>query len=165
MRVYKDLISGDEMCSDAYPQTIMFDGAALEVKAGYMKKGLDQIAIASDDVLEEDDNAATVINIVEYFQLNEINLTKKDFMAWVKGFLGGVTAVLEKNGKAERIPGFKKGATDLVKLIVSKFDEFQFFTGQGFNMDGGLAFCYQKEQEDDGPTFLYFLDAMREEKF
>jgi len=92
-------------------------------------------------------------------------MSKKDFMAYVKGFLASVTALLEKQGKAERVPEFKKGATELVKLIIAKFDEFQIYTGQSYNMEGALAFSYQKEQEDSGPTFLYFRDILKEEKF
>jgi hypothetical protein len=92
-------------------------------------------------------------------------MTKKDFMSYIKGFLSAVTAKLEATGKAERVPLFKKGATELTKLIVSRFDEFQIYTGQSYNMEGALAFSYQKEQEDDGPTFLYFKDVLREEKF
>ena len=165
MRVFKDIISGDELCSDSYPHQVIMDGACLEVKGSYKKKGAEQIMIASDDVIEEDNDAVTVVDIVDAFQLNEINLTKSDFMAYVKGFLATVTAKLEASGKAERVPEFKKGATVLVKLIDSKFDEFQFYTGQSYNMEGALAFSYTKEQTDSGPTFLYFRDSLKEEKF
>lgn len=92
-------------------------------------------------------------------------MNKKDFMVYVKGFLASVTARLEKDGKAERVPLFKKGATEMVKLIIARFDEFQIYTGQSYNMEGALAFSYQKEQEDSGPTFMYFRDIMKEEKF
>lgn len=165
MKVFKDIISGDELCSDSYPHFLCMEDACLEVKGRYVKKGGDQIAIASDDIIEEDDNAPTVVDIVDSFQLNEIQMTKKDFMAYVKGFLKSVTEKLEATGKADRVPGFKKGATELVKLIVAKFDEFQIYTGQSYNMEGALAFSYQKEQEDSGPTFLYFKDVLKEEKF
>jgi hypothetical protein len=165
MKVFKDIISGDELCSDSYPHKLIMDDACLEVKGRYVKKGSDQIAIASDDIIEEDENAPTVVDIVDSFQLNEIQMTKKDFMAYIKGFLATVTQRLESTGKAERVPAFKKGATELTKLIVSKFDEFQIYTGQSYNMEGALAFSYQKEQEDTGPTFLYFKDVLKEEKF
>ena len=92
-------------------------------------------------------------------------MAKKDFAAYVKTYLAAVVAKLEATGKAERIPEFKKGATELVKFILSKFDEFQIYTGQSYNMEGALAFSYQKEQEDSGPTFLYFRDILKEEKF
>jgi hypothetical protein len=32
-------------------------------------------------------------------------------------------------------------------------------------MEGALAFSYTKEQTDSGPTFLYFRDSLKEEKF
>jgi ribosomal protein L21 len=165
MKVFKDIISGDELCSDSYPHKVVMEDACLEVKARYVKKGGNQIAIASDDIIEEDENAPTVVDIVDSFQLNEIQMTKKDFMSYIKGFLAAVTAKLEATGKSERVPLFKKGATELTKLIVSRFDEFQIYTGQSYNMEGALAFSYQKEQEDDGPTFLYFKDVLKEEKF
>ncbi len=165
MKVFKDLISGDELCSDSYPPQLLFNDASLEVKARYVKKGNEQIAIASDDVFEEDNDAVTVVDIVDSFQLQEIQMAKKDFMAYVKGFLALVTAQLEKQGKNDRVPEFKKGATELVKLIIARFDEFQIYTGQSYNMEGALAFSYQKEQEDTGPTFLYFKDILKEEKF
>lgn len=165
MKVFKDLISGDELCSDSYPHQLIYDDACLEVKGRYVKKGGNQIAIASDDIIEEDDNLPTVVDIVDSFQLNEIQLTKKDFMQYVKGFLASVTARLEKDGKTERVPLFKKGATEMVKLIIARFDEFQIYTGQSYNMEGALAFSFQKEQDDEGPTFMYFRDILREEKF
>lgn len=38
MRVYKDIISGDEMVSDSYPNTLVFEDAALEVKSRLISK-------------------------------------------------------------------------------------------------------------------------------
>ena len=69
MKVFKDVISGDELCSDSYPHQLIFNDACLEVKARYVKKGNENIAIASDDVFEDDDNAVTVVDIVDSFQL------------------------------------------------------------------------------------------------
>ena len=41
----------------------------------------------------------------------------------------------------------------------------QIFTGANMDMDGGFGYAYQKEQYYAGPTFLFFLDGMKEEKF
>lgn len=38
MKVWKDIISGDEMVSDSYPQTEIFDGACIEVKSKLLTK-------------------------------------------------------------------------------------------------------------------------------
>jgi hypothetical protein len=38
MKVWKDIISGDEMVSDSYPYTTAFEDAALEVKSRLVSK-------------------------------------------------------------------------------------------------------------------------------
>lgn len=38
MRVWKDVISGDEMISDSYPHTFVFEDAGLEVKSRLVSK-------------------------------------------------------------------------------------------------------------------------------
>lgn len=88
-------------------------------------------------------------------------------MAWGKAYLKAVEQKLKDKGKDDRVPDFKAGATVLFKLIISKFDEFQIFSGKkGFEMDppSALVFAYQEEQEDEGPTFLFFADGLEEEK-
>ena len=47
----------------------------------------------------------------------------------------------------------------MVKFIVGKFDEMQIFTGPSFDTEASLAFAYTD------PTFMFFHDAMRLEKF
>lgn len=136
-----------------------------EVKGKYITKGSDQIAIAADDELDDDAGGETVVNIVDAAQLNEIEISKKDFMNIIKVFLKNVADKLEANGKSDRVAPFKKGATEVVKFILGRFKEFQIFTGSSFDTDGSLAFAYQKEQMDEGPTFLFFADVLKEEKF
>jgi hypothetical protein len=166
MKVWIDIISGDEMVSDSYPHTPVFNNAGLEVKAKYRTKGVEQIAIASDDVIEDDGTGETVVDVVDAFKYNEIpGFQKKDFMAWVKGYLAKITEKLNSSGKEARVAEFKAGATEMVKFIISKWDEMQVFAGPKYDMDAGLVVAWTKEQTDDGPTFLYFLDGLKEEKF
>ena len=107
MRVWVDLFSGDEMVSDSYKQTLIHNDACLEVQAKYTTKGSGNIAIASDDVISDDEGGETVINIVEAHKLQECTLSKKDFMALVKPYLKKVSTWLTENGKEDRVKGFK----------------------------------------------------------
>lgn len=166
MKVWMDIISGDEMVSDSYPHKYTFGDACLEVSAKYTTKGSDQIAIASDDVMDEEGGGDTVVDLVDAFQYNELPaFAKKDFMMWCKGYLGSISKKLEEAGKGDQVADFKKNATELVKYIVSKYDEMQVFAGKKFDMDAGLCVAFQKEQDDAGPTFLFFAHGMKEEKF
>merc|ERR1719424_1274880 len=97
VRVYKCVVSGDEFISDSYPSTEIYDKACLEVKGRMVSKGSDQIAIASDDIIEEDDNCPQVIDLVDSFQLNEVTLGKKDVAAWAKSYFPKVVAHLNSN--------------------------------------------------------------------
>lgn len=38
MKVWIDLLSGDEMVSDSYPHSVTFDGACLEVRSRLLTK-------------------------------------------------------------------------------------------------------------------------------
>ena len=49
--------------------------------------------------------------------------------------------------------------------MLEKYDEVQIFVGENYDMDAGFGYCYQKEQEDAGPTFFFFHDGLRLEKF
>ena len=86
-------------------------------------------------------------------------------MSWCKGYLAKVTAKLTDLGKEERVPEFKKGATQLVKLIAANFAEMQLFVGEKMDYEGAFCFAYQKNQEDEGPTFLFFADGLKETKY
>ena len=52
----------------------------------------------------------------------------------------------------------------MVKFIMGKFDEMQIFAGQSMETDASLAFAYTADGEED-PTFLFFNDALKQEKF
>ena len=117
----------------------------------------------ADDVAEEGEGE-TVINVVDAHKLNEMQLSKKDTMVMLKAYLKRVVAYLKENGKEDRVAGFQKGATTMVKLVMEKFDEMQIFAGQSCDTEAGLCFAYTKDGEVD-PTFMFFVDGMKEEKF
>jgi hypothetical protein len=113
---------------------------------------------------DEDGEGETVCNVVHAHGLIETQFSKKDFMALIKPYLKAVVAKLKELGKEDRVKGFQQGATQMIKFIVEKFDEIQFFMGQSSDPEAGLGFSYNKDGEVD-PTFMFFADGMREEKF
>ena len=131
MKLFKDMISGDELTSDSYkciyPEEFM--GACMKQKAKYRQKKGDQIIIASDEEPEDDPEVETVVDIVDGAELLEVTLKKKDIITWAKAYLKAVEEKLKAKGKDERIPDFKKGSTALFKFIIGKLDEMQIFSG------------------------------------
>ena len=85
-------------------------------------------------------------------------------MALVKPYLKRVVEKLKEQGKEDRVKTFQAGATEMIKFIISKFDEMQFFTGASYDTEAGLAFAYTMDGEID-PTFMFFNDGMKGQKF
>ena len=142
------------------------NGACIEAMAKYVTKGHETVNIATDEEEEDQGDGETVIDIQDKFQLNEVQgFSKAEFMQWVRGYMQKIVAKLNEQGRADRIPEFKKGATELVKLIAGKFSEMQLFVGEKMDYEGAFCFAYQKEQEDEGPTFLFFKDGLKEMKY
>ena len=165
MRVFTDMISGDEFFSDSFPHTLEFNDAGIEARAKYITKGAETVMIATDEE-EEEQEGETVVDIQDKFQLNEVQgWSKAEFIQWAKAYMPKVVAKLTENGNEERVPGFKKGAAAMVKFIASKWDEMQIFVGDKMDYEGAMCFAYQKNQEDDGPTFLFFKDGLKEMKY
>lgn len=135
MKVWIDVFSGDEMVSDSYKQTLLFNNACLEVQAKYITKGNEKVDVGGGNAFgggeeeEEEAEGETVINVVDAHQLQETQLSKKDFMTMVKAYLKKVVAHLKEKGKEDRVPEFQKGATEMIKFIVGKYDEMMIFTG------------------------------------
>lgn len=165
MRVFIDYISGDEFFSDSYPHNMIFNDACIEASAKYVTKGAVQVNLATDEA-EEEQEGETVVDIQDAFELNEVQgFSKAEFMTWAKGYLTKTTQKLKDLGKEDRVPGFKSGAVQLVKLIAGKWDEMQLFVGSKMDYNGAFCFSYQKNQEDEGPTFLFFADGLKDVKF
>ena len=96
MKLFKDLISGDEMSSDSYRHSYSYNDACIEFKAAWVTKKGDQILIAADEVAEDDPDVERVVDIVYANELIELKLGKKDVMAWAKNYLKKIEAKLKE---------------------------------------------------------------------
>jgi hypothetical protein len=87
MKVWKDIFSGDEMVADSYPHTVEYDGACLEVKARFVTKTADNVQIAPDEEVNNEEGGETVIDVIDGMRLKEVTFSKGDFMAVIKEFM------------------------------------------------------------------------------
>lgn len=112
-----------------------------------------------EDAEELESAAKKVVDIIDAFRLQETSWDKKGFMGYIKGFMKKVAEKLP----AERKDKFMAEAPAAVKMLLGKFDELQFFTGESSDLEATLVYAYYKEGSSD-PTFLYFKDALKEVK-
>ncbi|KAG1806761.1 translationally-controlled tumor protein [Suillus plorans] len=167
MLLYEDVISGDEMFSDAFPMKEV-DGIAYEVNCQMitLKEGnVDIGANASAEEQEEslEDGAITVNNIAHSFRLQATAYDKKAYLSHLKGYMKAVAEKLAAKGDPGAVTEFKAKANDFVKKIVGNFKDYEFYTGENMNADGMVALLNYRE---DGvtPYFTFWKHGLKEVK-
>jgi len=170
MKIFKDIISGDELCSDTYPM-ILVDDVVFEVEGKRVTKtdsndfnigGNPSAEAAEEDESVEGPVSTTVINIVDAHALTQTTFDKKSYMAYIRGYMKSVLERV-KTTKPERAEIFQKNVQPFVKKILDNIADYDFFTGPSMNPDGMVVLLFYKE---DGliPYFYLFKDGLDEEK-
>ena len=174
MKIFKDVITGDEMLSDTFQMTVEYEEAIYRVPSKSRKKGGLVVDIPNNDEeggegeAPDEGPAEMVLDVIDNAQLKQVNMSKKEFMAYIKDYFKKVIVYLEENGKKDRVEGFKKGAQAFIKFIVPKFDEIELYTGaNGENDDGeivgGICISFWEDDSAPGPIFFFFKDGLIEE--
>ncbi|KAF5102936.1 hypothetical protein D0Z03_000313 [Geotrichum reessii] len=167
MIIYKDIISGDELLSDAYDISLV-DNVVYEVNSNLInvKPGAD-VDIGANPSAEDGDEALedgmiTVNNVAYSFRLSETSFDKKSFVTYIKGYMKKVkTELAEKDPEAVAV--FEKGAAAYVKKIVANFKDYEFFTGESMDPDGMVVLLNYRE-DGTTPYLIYWKHGLSEDK-
>ncbi|KAJ2936922.1 hypothetical protein H1R20_g168, partial [Candolleomyces eurysporus] len=167
MLLYSDIITGDEIFSDAFPVKLV-DDIVYEVDCAMIvvKDGAD-VDIGANPSEEEqsealEDGAKNVNNIVHSFRLQSTGFDKKSYLTYLKGYMKAVKDHLTKT-KPDEVAAFEKGAAAYAKKIVANFKDYEFYIGESMNPDGMVALLNYRE---DGitPYFTIWKHGVKEIK-
>ncbi|KAG0674020.1 hypothetical protein C6P41_004471 [Kluyveromyces marxianus] len=152
MIIYTDILSGDELLSDAYDLKEV-DGVIYEADCDMIKVGGDNIDIGANPSAEDgdedlEDGTEMVNNIVHTFRLQQTAFDKKSFLTYIKGYMKQIKAKLQESNPDE-VAVFEKGAQAYVKKVIGSFKDWEFFTGESMDPDGMLVLLNYRE---DGTT-------------
>ncbi|RPB21187.1 translationally controlled tumor-associated [Terfezia boudieri ATCC MYA-4762] len=167
MIIYKDVLSGDEMFSDAFPVKLV-DDIVYEVDCAMIqqRKGVDvdiganASAEGGDEELE--DGVEIVNNVVASFQLSQTSFDKKGYLTYLKGYMKSIKAELSEKAPGE-VTAFEKGASAFAKKIVANFKDYEFLTGASMNPDGMIALLNYRE-DGTTPYLTFWKHGLTEEK-
>merc|ERR1711941_34913 len=118
MLIYRDYVSGDEVCSDSFPMKLLYNDVIMEVDAANIRidGGIDDSLIGGNASADgedadagADDSAVTGINVIINHKLNPTQFTKKDF---------------------------KKDGLEAFKKIFGSFKDWDLYIGESMNPDG-----------------------------
>lgn len=168
MIIFTDVISNDEMISDAFPMKEI-DGVVYEIDCAMVKVGSGvDVDIGANPSAEDapaedmDDTVQTVNNVVNTFRLESTPFDKKSYLLALKDYMKAVKAYLkEKN--PDRVDAFEKAASAYAKKIVADFKNYEFYTGPSMDTTGMVALLNYRE---DGitPYLTVWKDGLKEVK-
>uniref|UniRef100_A0A1B6GRH6 Translationally-controlled tumor protein homolog n=1 Tax=Cuerna arida TaxID=1464854 RepID=A0A1B6GRH6_9HEMI len=171
MRLFKDLFTGDEMFSDTYKMRLV-DDVMYEVYGRYVQRKQGEIEIAGFNPSEEEASEATegvvesgvdiVLNhrLVESFVFGD----KKSYTAYLKDYMKKLVAKLEET-QPDQVEVFKTNMNKVMKDILGRFKELQFFTGESMETDGMIALMEYRDIDNASvPVMMFFKHGLIEEK-
>jgi hypothetical protein len=165
--IYKDIFSGDELCSDVYPVSVVH-GCMLQFVGSQVNKDKGGNYVGIDGNNDEDDDApldqaqnVTVINIVDAHCLTKTDFDKKSFMSYIKSYLKKLLDKIKENGGNGEV--FQKEAQAFVKDVLAHFKDYDFYMGSSQDAEAMIILCKWGE---DGVTPYFFLwkDGLINEK-
>ncbi|XP_058468335.1 translationally-controlled tumor protein homolog [Solea solea] len=168
MLVYVDIISGDEMFSDALK--IIDKGFLIEVEGKTVTRSdvLDESKIGANKSAEEVEEASEMgsvsgCDIILNHKLQKTGFDKKQYTTYVKNYVKQLKEkLLESN--PDRVNDFMKEAPAAVAQLLKNFKNFDFYTGESSDSEGMVGLLDYRE---DGvtPYMVFFKDGLRIEKF
>jgi hypothetical protein len=175
MRIFEDLFTGTEVISDSYPWTALCDGAACEIQSRLVVVGDVNVDVGCGSAfggkVEEDEEAPAaggsapvekVNDLIDAFGYVETSFEKADWITYFKGLVKEVLAKKTASGAtAEDLVKFKANAGAFVKLITGKFADLTIYTPKDNDYDHSLIYSYWKDESDEAPIFIFYLDSCK----
>jgi len=171
MKIFKDVFSGDELFSDTYPIKLV-DGVMWEVQGKHITRCEGDIQLegsnASAEEADEGTDSASQsgVDLVLNHRLVETGFgSKKDYMVYLKDYMKKVVKYLEENERAGEVDEFKTKINGVMKELLGKFKDLQFFTGESMDAEAMILIMDYKEVDGvEKPCILAFKHGLEEEK-
>ncbi|KAK9890500.1 hypothetical protein WA026_010579 [Henosepilachna vigintioctopunctata] len=172
MRIYKDIFTGDEIFSDTYKIKLV-DEVLYEVYGKHVRRTHGDIALdGANPSAEEaaDDNETAVesgVDIVLNHRLCETYAfhDKKSYTLYLKDYMKKLVTKLEQTAP-DQVDVFKTNMNKVMKDILGRFKDLQFFTGESMEIDGMVAMMeYRDINGESVPVLMAFKHGLEEEKF
>jgi len=174
MKIYKDVFSGDELFSDTYPIKVT-DDVLYEVTGKHITRSQGEIQLEGSNASAEgadgdegtESSSESGVDIILNHRLTETGFgSKKDYMVYLKDYMKKVVKYLEDNDRAGEVDTFKKNINNVMKDLLGKFKDLQFFTGESMDAEAMILILDYKEVDgEEKPILMAFKHGISEEKY
>merc|ERR1712110_1195175 len=171
MKIYEDVFSGDEMFSDTYPIKLVKD-CMWEITGKHISRTQDDIQLAganaSAEEADEGTDAASEsgVDVILNHRLVETGFgSKKDYTVYLKDYMKKVVKYLEENDRKDQVADFKTNISKVMKEMLGKFKDLQFYTGESMDPDAMILMLeYRDVDGEEKPILMGFKHGLREVK-
>ena len=155
MKIYKDVFSGDVLFSDNYPMKLV-DDCLYEVYGNFIS-----LTEGADG-----DEGGDVVDLVLNHRLTETGFrSKSDFWVYFKDYLQKLVKYLERNDRASEVNVFRMNINNVMKELLGKFEDLQFFRGASMDADAMILIMEYKDYEGEKrPVLMAFKHGLSEEE-
>jgi len=162
MRIYKDIFTGDEMFSDTYKIKLV-DDVMYEVTGKLISRTLGDVQLEGSNPSQEEADEGTDhvsesgIDVVLNHRLCETGFAdKKSFTLYLKDYMKKLVEKLQET-QPDQVDIFKNNTNKVMKDILGRFKELQFFTGESMDPEGMIAMVEYREISGDSIPILMFF--------
>ncbi|KAF8791654.1 translationally-controlled tumor protein homolog [Argiope bruennichi] len=172
MRIFKDLITGDEMFTDSSKYKLV-DDCLYEVECVHVQRRQGDIQLDGANPSQEDEDEGTEdvvesgLDLVLNQRLVETGFSKADYKSYLKTYTKSLQDKWKELGMSDsEISEAKSKFTEAVKKVLPKIGDYQFFMGESSNPDGLIALLDYRENSDgtETPVMIFFKHGLEEEK-
>ncbi|XP_022181670.1 translationally-controlled tumor protein homolog [Myzus persicae] len=173
MKIFKDIFSGDEMFSDTYKFKLI-DGVLYEVYGKLITRKVGDVTLdganpSAEEASEGNEEAVeSGVDVVLNHRLMETYAfpDKKSFTLYLKEYMKRLVDKMTENGSTE-VDVFKTNINKVMKDLLTRFKELQFFTGENMDIENGMVAMleYRDIGDDNVPVLMLFKHGLDEEKF
>ncbi|XP_063233964.1 translationally-controlled tumor protein homolog [Bacillus rossius redtenbacheri] len=172
MRLYKDIFTGDEMFSDSFKIKLVDDvlyevyGKLVTRKHGDVQidgfnPSAEEASDGTDEVVESGVDVVLNHKLCETYAFND----KKAYTAYLKDYMKKLVDKLQET-QPDQVEVLKKNANKVMKDILSRFKELQFFTGESMEIEGMVALLEYRDIDGESvPVLMFFKHGLDEEKY
>ncbi|EDX15665.1 GD11927 [Drosophila simulans] len=162
MKIYKDIITGDEMFADTYKMKLV-DDVIYEVYGKLITRQGDDIRLEGANASAEEADEGTDItsesgvDVVLNHRLTECFAfgDKKSYTLYLKDYMKKVLAKLEEKSP-DQVDIFKTNMNKAMKDIPGRFKELQFFPGETLDCDGMVALLVGNKFVGEAPDIAVY---------
>lgn len=173
MKIFKDLFTGDEMFTDSYKIKLV-DDVIYEVYGKYVTRKQGEIVLAGSNPSAEevddgtDESSESGVDIVLNQRLQEAVCfgDKKSYLSYLKEYMKNLANKLQETNPSE-VDNFKTKMNEVVKKLLPRFKDFQFYTGESCDCDSGMVAIleYRDVDGEEVPVMMFFKYGLLEEKY